>query len=69
VPFVNFFIGMVKVPFFAAVIAIVGCRRGLVVKEDVISLGRQVTTAVVQSIFIIFMLNAMFALLFQDLNF
>lgn len=68
VPFVNFLIGMIKVPFFAAVIAIVGCRRGLVVKEDVISLGRQVTTAVVQSIFIIFMLNAMFALLFQDWN-
>lgn len=68
VPFVNFLIGMIKVPFFAAVIAIVGCRRGLVVKEDVISLGRQVTTAVVQSIFIVFMLNAMFALLFQDWN-
>jgi phospholipid/cholesterol/gamma-HCH transport system permease protein len=68
VPFVNFLIGMIKVPFFAAVIAIVGCRRGLVVKEDVISLGRQVTTAVVQSIFIVFMLNAVFALLFQDWN-
>lgn len=69
VPFVNFFIGMVKTPVFAAVIAIVGCRCGLVVKQDVISLGRQVTTAVVHSIFIIFMLNAVFALLFQDLNF
>lgn len=69
VPFVNFFIGMVKTPVFAAIIAVVGCRRGLVVKEDVISLGREVTTAVVQSIFIVFLFNALFAILFQDLNF
>jgi phospholipid/cholesterol/gamma-HCH transport system permease protein len=69
VPFVNFFVGMIKTPVFAAVIALIGCRRGLTVKEDVISLGRQVTTAVVHSIFIIFMFNALFAILFNGLNF
>ncbi len=69
VPFVNFFVGMIKTPVFAAIIAVIGCRRGLVVKEDVISLGRQVTTAVVHSIFIIFMFNALFAILFNGLNF
>jgi phospholipid/cholesterol/gamma-HCH transport system permease protein len=69
VPFVNFFVGMVKTPVYATIIALIGCRRGLTVKEDVISLGRQVTTAVVHSIFIIFMFNAFFAILFNGLNF
>ncbi len=69
VPFVNFFVGMIKTPVYAAIIALIGCRRGLTVKEDVISLGRQVTTAVVHSIFIIFMFNALFAILFNNLNF
>lgn len=69
VPFVNFFVGMVKTPVYAAIIALIGCRRGLTVKEDVISLGRNVTTAVVHSIFIIFMFNAFFAILFNGLNF
>ena len=69
VPFVNFFVGMIKTPFFAASIALIGCRRGMTVKSDVISLGRQVTTAVVHAIFIIFMIDAVFAILFNGFNF
>ena len=69
VPFVNFFIGMIRTPVFAATIAIVGCRMGMTVKEDVISLGRKVTTAVVQSIFLVFMIDAIFAILFNGFTF
>jgi phospholipid/cholesterol/gamma-HCH transport system permease protein len=69
VPFVDFFVGIVRPPFFAATIAIVGCWQGLNVKDDVLSLGRQVTTAVVQSIFLVFMLDAMFAILFNGFDF
>jgi len=69
VPFVDFFVGIVRPPFFAATIAIVGCWQGLSVKDDVLSLGRQVTTAVVQSIFLVFMLDAMFAILFNGFDF
>ncbi|MEI9904709.1 MAG: ABC transporter permease [Asticcacaulis sp.] len=69
VPFVNLFVGIIKTPFFAATIAIVGCRMGMNVKEDVISLGRQVTTAVVHAIFIVFMIDAVFAILFNGFNF
>ncbi|ESQ74775.1 MlaE family lipid ABC transporter permease subunit [Asticcacaulis sp. AC402] len=65
VPFYNFFVGIVRPPFFAATIAIVGCWQGMQVKDDVLSLGRQVTTAVVQSIFLVFMLDALFAILFN----
>ncbi len=69
VPFVNLFVGEIKTPFFAATIAIVGCRMGMNVKEDVVSLGRQVTTAVVHAIFIVFMIDAVFAILFNGFNF
>lgn len=69
VPFENFFVGIIRTPVFAATIAIVGCRMGMTVKEDVISLGRKVTTAVVQSIFLVFMIDAMFAILFNGFTF
>ena len=69
VPFYNFFVGIVRPPFFAATIAIVGCWQGMNVKDDVLSLGRQVTTAVVQSIFLVFMLDALFAILFNGFTF
>ncbi len=69
VPFENFFVGIVRTPVFAATIAIVGCRMGMTVKEDVISLGRKVTTAVVQSIFLVFMIDAVFAILFNGFTF
>ncbi len=69
VPPVNLFVGMIRTPFFAVIIAMVGCRLGMTVKDDVISLGRQVTTSVVQSIFLIFMADAMFAMLFNGFTF
>jgi phospholipid/cholesterol/gamma-HCH transport system permease protein len=69
VPTVNLFVGMIRTPVFAVTIAIVGCRLGMTVKDDVISLGRQVTTAVVQSIFLIFMIDAVFAVLFNGFVF
>ena len=65
VPFVNFFVGIFKTPFFAAMIAVIGCRMGMTVDDDVISLGRNVTKAVVHAIFTIFLLNAAFAMLFN----
>ncbi len=69
VPSVNLFVGMIRTPVFAITIAMVGCRLGMTVKDDVISLGRQVTTAVVQSIFLIFMIDAVFAILFNGFVF
>jgi phospholipid/cholesterol/gamma-HCH transport system permease protein len=68
VPPQHFWVGLVKAPFFALVIAIVGCRHGLLVGGDVVSLGRRVTTAVVQSIFLVILIDALFAMLFLELN-
>ncbi|UDF05370.1 ABC transporter permease [Asticcacaulis sp. AND118] len=69
VPFVNFFVGMIKVPLFAIAITVIGCRLGMNVTEDVISLGRQVTRAVVQAIFTIILIDAIVAMMFNGFDF
>ncbi|MDB5455918.1 MAG: transporter permease [Caulobacter sp.] len=64
----HFWIGMSKAPVMAAVIAAIGCRQGMEVGNDVESLGRRVTAAVVHAIFAIILLDAMFALLYMELD-
>lgn len=61
-------VGMTKAPVFALVIAAIGCRQGMAVAGDVESLGRRVTAAVVQAIFAIILLDAVFALVFLELG-
>ena len=63
-----FYLALVKAPFMAAVVAGIGCRQGLMVGGDVESLGRRVTTAVVQSVFAVIMLDAVFAIIFMQLG-
>jgi phospholipid/cholesterol/gamma-HCH transport system permease protein len=62
----QFWIGMSKAPVFAIVVAAIGCRHGLAVSGDVETLGRRVTTSVVQSIFAIIFLDAIFAMIYQE---
>lgn len=64
----HFFVGMSKAPFFGLVIAIIGCRHGLQVGGDVESLGARVTTSVVQSIFAVIVIDALFAMLYLELD-
>jgi phospholipid/cholesterol/gamma-HCH transport system permease protein len=64
----HFWIGMSKAPVMAGVIAAIGCRQGMEVGGDVESLGRRVTSAVVQSIFSIILIDAVFALLYMELD-
>lgn len=61
-------VGMIKAPVFAVVIAAIGARQGMAVAGDVESLGRRVTAAVVQAIFAIISLDAVFAIIFMELN-
>ena len=68
IPITDLWVGLVKAPVFALVIAAIGCRQGMAVAGDVESLGRRVTAAVVQAIFAIIFLDAVFALLFMELN-
>ena len=64
----SFWVGLVKTPFFAIVIAIIGCRQGLAVSGSVESLGSRTTQSVVQSIFAVIALNAIFAILFYQMG-
>lgn len=57
----HFYIGLLKTPFFALVIAGIGCHQGLSVKRDSQSVGKATTTSVVYSIFLIILVDAIFA--------
>lgn len=68
VPAQHFWVGMSKAPVFALVLAVIGCRQGLAVGGDVASLGQRVTSSVVQSIFLVILLDAIFALWFLEMD-
>jgi phospholipid/cholesterol/gamma-HCH transport system permease protein len=63
-----FWVGMVKAPVFAFVIAMVGCFEGLRVAGSAESVGRLTTKAVVESIFLVIVLDALFSILFSILG-
>ncbi|MBK6704017.1 MAG: MlaE family lipid ABC transporter permease subunit [Caulobacteraceae bacterium] len=68
VPAQHFWVGLVKAPAFALVLSVVACKQGLSVGGDVGSLGSRVTTSVVQGIFMVILLDAIFALWFLEMN-
>jgi len=65
----TFWSGLIKAPVFALVIAMVGCYRGMQVRDSARELGRLVTVAVVQSIFLVILVDAVFAVLFVQIDF
>ena len=66
--FQHMMVGLSKAPVFAIVVAAIGCRQGMAVAGDVESLGRRVTAAVVQAIFAIIFLDAVFALIYLEMD-
>ncbi|MCC5996683.1 MAG: MlaE family lipid ABC transporter permease subunit [Oceanicaulis sp.] len=68
VPLDHLMVGLSKAPVFGLVIAIIGCRHGLRVGGDVESLGSSVTTAVVQAIFAVILIDALFAMIYLELG-
>lgn len=68
IPAKHFWIGMVKSPVFALVLTVIACKQGLSVGGDVNSLGRHVTSSVVQAIFMVILLDAFFAIWFLEMN-
>ena len=65
----TFWAGLIKAPVFAILIAIVGTYRGMQVRESARELGRLTTVAVVQSIFLVILADALFAVLFVQIDF
>jgi phospholipid/cholesterol/gamma-HCH transport system permease protein len=64
----TFWVGLVKAPVFAFLIALVGTMRGMQVRGSSRELGRLTTVAVVQSIFLVILFDAVFAVLFMELG-
>jgi len=61
-------VGLGKAPVFALVIAVIGCRMGMNVERDTRAVGLATTSTVVQSIVAVILLDAGFAVLFQELG-
>jgi phospholipid/cholesterol/gamma-HCH transport system permease protein len=64
----HFEVGMIKAPFMALVIGIVACSEGLRVKGSAESLGKQTTISVVKSIFLVIVLDGVFAVFFASIG-
>jgi phospholipid/cholesterol/gamma-HCH transport system permease protein len=64
----HFEVGIIKAPFMALVIGIVACSEGLRVKGSAESLGKQTTTSVVKSIFLVIVLDGLFAIFFASIG-
>jgi phospholipid/cholesterol/gamma-HCH transport system permease protein len=59
----DYLVGLLKAPVFGAIVAVVGCYQGLHVGDDVDSVGRRTTMAVVQSMFLVIVADALLGVL------
>jgi phospholipid/cholesterol/gamma-HCH transport system permease protein len=64
----HFEVGMIKAPFMALAIGMIACSEGLRVKGSAESLGLQTTTSVVKSIFVVIVLDGVFAMFFASIG-
>jgi phospholipid/cholesterol/gamma-HCH transport system permease protein len=64
----TFWVGVVKAPFFAAIIAAVGCYEGFQVSGGAESVGRLTTLSVVESLFLVILADAAFSIVFSMLG-
>ncbi len=68
-PLSDVVIGIIKAPFFGFVIAVMGCFQGMQVTGNAESVGNRTTQAVVESIFMVIVLDAFFAIFFSALGY
>ena len=64
----HFKVGMIKAPFMALIVGVVACVEGLAVKGSAESLGLQTTASVVESIFLVIVLDGLFAIFFASIG-
>ena len=65
----TFFSGLIKAPFMALIIGLISCVEGLAVGGSAESLGRQVTASVVKSIFMVVVVDGLFAIFFAGIRY
>ena len=64
----HFLVGLLKAPIFAFLIALIGCLEGFKVSGSAQSVGEHTTSAVVQSIFVVILLDALAALFLMEMG-
>jgi phospholipid/cholesterol/gamma-HCH transport system permease protein len=65
----TFLVGMIKAPFMALVIGMIAAMEGLATQGSAESLGRQVTSSVVKSIFMVIVVDGVFAMFFAAIRY
>ncbi len=65
----TFFVGLIKAPFMALVIGLIAAMDGLATAGSAESLGRQVTSSVVKSIFMVIVIDGLFAIFFAAIHY
>ncbi|MGI4851906.1 MAG: MlaE family ABC transporter permease [Janthinobacterium lividum] len=61
----TFWVGVIKAPFFAFFIALISCFEGMRVSGGAERVGHHTTQAVVESIFLVLVLDALFSIVFS----
>jgi phospholipid/cholesterol/gamma-HCH transport system permease protein len=68
IPITDLWIGLIKAPVFGFIIALAGCFQGMMVQGNSEEVGLRTTNAVVQSIFLVIVLDAVFAVFFSSIG-
>lgn len=68
IPLTDMWIALIKAPVFGFIIALAGCFQGMLVEGNSEEVGARTTTAVVQSIFLVIVLDAVFAVFFSGIG-
>jgi phospholipid/cholesterol/gamma-HCH transport system permease protein len=68
VPIRDLWVGLLKAPVFGFIIALAGCFQGMLVEGDSEQVGIRTTAAVVQAIFLVIVIDAVFAVFFSQVG-
>ena len=68
IPMTDLWIALIKAPVFGFIIALAGCFQGMLVQGNSEEVGSRTTTAVVQSIFLVIVLDSVFAVFFSSIG-
>ena len=68
IPITDLWVGLIKAPVFGFIIALAGCFQGMLVESNSEEVGLRTTTAVVQSIFLVIVLDSVFAVFFSSIG-
>src|SRR5690606_15571316 len=68
VPLYDLWVGLIKAPLFGLIVGLAGCYQGMQVEGNSEEVGLRTTMAVVQAIFMVIVLDAFFAVFFDQVG-